>query len=101
MEVTDEALADMEQIYAYIAWKLSAPEHAIHLYDRIAEEILKLDSFPERFQVIESGPGRVDGIRRMQVDNYSVFYVIRGSRVVVTNVLYNASDLSRRFKRKF
>jgi len=101
VEITNEALSDMEQIYIHIAKNLSAPENAGRQYERIAEAILKLNSLPERFQVIESGPGRVDGIRRMQVDNYSVFYVIRGNRVVVTNVLYSASDLSRRLKLKF
>jgi len=34
----------------------------------------------------------------MPVDNYSVFYVIKNDRVLVTNVLYSASDISKRLK---
>ena len=32
----------------------------------------------------------------MMVDNFSVFYVIIDERVVITNVLYSASDLEMR-----
>ncbi len=38
------------------------------------------------------------GIRRMLVDNYSVFYVIFKNEVIVTNVLYSASDISERLR---
>ena len=62
-------------------------------YNRIADEILKLDVFPERFRIMDSEPERLKGIRRMLVDNYSVFYVIRDDRVIVTDVLYSASDI--------
>ncbi len=34
----------------------------------------------------------------MLVGNYSVFYVVYGERIVVTNVLYSASDIERRLK---
>ena len=37
-------------------------------------------------------------IRRMLVDNYSVFFVIQDDKVVVTDVLYSASDIERRLK---
>lgn len=32
----------------------------------------------------------------MQVDRYSVFFLVRGNTVVVTDVLYSASDLESR-----
>ena len=44
-------------------------------------------------------PERQAGLRRLLVDNYSVFYVIREQRVIVTNVLYSASDIEQRLKR--
>lgn len=37
-------------------------------------------------------------IRRMVVDNYSVFYVIQDEKVIVTDVLYSASDIDKRLK---
>ena len=73
VEITDDALADMEQLYNHIAYVLLSPENAIGQYNRIADEILKLDMFPERFRIVDSKFGRSNGIRRMLVDNYSVF----------------------------
>lgn len=49
VKITDEALEDMEKIYEYIANELLAPESAMGQYNRIAEAILTLDSFPEKF----------------------------------------------------
>lgn len=39
VEITDEALADMEQLYNYIFYVLRAAESAIGQYNRIADEI--------------------------------------------------------------
>lgn len=39
VEITDEALADMEGLYHHIAYVLLTPENAIGQYDRIADEI--------------------------------------------------------------
>lgn len=47
---------------------------------------------------MDSEPEHTKGIRRMLVGNYSVFYVIRGNRVIVTDVLYTASDIENRLK---
>lgn len=54
--------------------------------------------FPERFRIMESEPERSKGMRRMLVDNYSVFYVIEEDKVIVTDVLYSGSDLESRLK---
>ena len=43
--------------------------------------------------------GRAEKLRRMVVDNYSVFYVIQEESVIVTNVLYSASDIEYRLKK--
>lgn len=98
VEITDEALTDMEQIYNHIAYELQAPENAMGQYNRIADEILKLDILPERFCMMDSEPEHSRELRRMPVGNYSVFYVIRENRVIVTDVLYSASDIERRLK---
>ncbi len=47
--ITDEALSDMESIYDYISYSLQAPETAKGQYDRIANAILTLETFPKNF----------------------------------------------------
>ena len=96
VEITDRALKDMEEIYTYIADQLQAPENAIRQYDRIADAVLSLNEFPERIHVMESEPEQTVGLRQLLVDNFSAFYLIQDDRVIVTRVLYSASDISKR-----
>lgn len=100
VKITDEALTDMKQIYDYINETLLSPENAIGQYNRIADGILKLSSFPKRFHVIDFEPWKTKELRRMTVDNYSVFYFVKGDNIIVTSVLYSASDIEERLKRK-
>ena len=59
---------------------------------------MTLDVFPERYRIMESEPEKRMALRRMVVDHYSVFYTIREDRVIVTNVLYTASDIETRLR---
>ena len=47
---------------------------------------------------MDSEPEKRMELRRMLVDNYSVFYTIRHERVIVTDVLYTASDIEARLR---
>lgn len=96
VRITDRALADMEEIYNYIAIQLQAPENAMGQYNRIAEAIEGLNVFPERVKLVESEPERIMGLRQLVIDNYSVFYVIEDMDVIVTRVLYGAMNISSR-----
>ena len=98
VEITNEALADMEQLYNHIAYVLQAPENAMDQYNRIADAILTLDTMAERIRIMESEPERSKEMRRLLVDNYSVLVVIQGDKVIVTDVLYSASDIESRLK---
>ena len=98
VDITDEALADMEALYEHIAVKLKAPEKAMGQYNRIADAILTLDSFPDRFGLLECEQEHSMGIHKMLVDNYIVCYVIDPGVVTVTDVLYGASDLHKRLQ---
>jgi plasmid stabilization system protein ParE len=95
-QITDKALEDMEKIYTYIAEQLQTPENAIGQYNRIAEVIQKLNVFPERVRIMESEPEHTMGLRQLPIDNFSAFYVIEDDNVIVTRVLYSASDISKR-----
>lgn len=48
VQVIDKALADMEEIYNYIATQLQALENAIGQYNRIAKAIEELNMFQEK-----------------------------------------------------
>ena len=96
VKITDEALSDMEQIYEYIACELLSPENAMGQYNRIAEAILTLDSFPERHALFELEPEHSWGMRKMVIDNFLVCYMVDPGVVTVTDVLYGASNVHAR-----
>ncbi len=98
VQITDSALFDMEEIYNYIAHQLQAAETAMNQYNRIADAIETLDKFPERVKLMETEVDRALGLRQLLIDNYSVFFNIREERVIVTNVLYSASDITKRLR---
>lgn len=98
VEITDAALTDMEQLYHHIAYVLQAPENAMAQYNRIADAILTLDTLAERIRIMEAELERSKEMRRLLIDNYSVFYVVQGDRVIVTDVLYSESDIENRLK---
>lgn len=100
VNITDAALADMENIYNYIAYELLAPENARGQYDRIADAILSLDSFPERYRIFDAEPEHSLKIRRMVVNNYLVCYVVDPKVVTVIAVFYGASDVHSRLRER-
>ena len=101
VKITDSALSDMDDIYDYIANTLAAPTTAENQYDRIANEILTLSEMPYRYPVPSFSICEELGLHRMLVDNYSVFYKIKEKDVIVTAVLYSASDLGNRLSHRF
>ena len=100
VQITEEALSDMEALYSYIAVRLKDPENAMKQYNRIADAIVSLKQFPDRFAYVELEPEYSMGIHRMLVDHFVVFYVIDNDTVTVTDVLYGASDTHYRWKER-
>lgn len=100
VQITSDALNDLEEMHCYIAQTLQSPETANQQYDRITNAILSLDTLPGRCKIVDFEPEHSVGLRRMLVDHYSVFYVVRERSVIVTNVLYSASNIEQRLKEK-
>lgn len=100
IEISRAAWADMESIYDHIAYMLAAPENAKKQYLRIEAGILSLRELPERIKLVDFEPERSEGLRKLLVDHYSVFFVIEDKTVIITNILYSASDVEQRLKKK-
>ncbi len=93
--VTDTAVADMQEIETYISEQLLNPISAEGQYERIAAEILTLETMPARFGIPHFEPCEELKLHRMMVDSYSVFYLIENRNVIVTDVLFSASDIQK------
>ena len=50
VELSEQADSDLRGIFEYIAFELQSPENASGQLDRLEEQILSLDTMPERYR---------------------------------------------------
>ena len=95
VEVSEQADSDLREIFEYIAFELQSPENASGQLDRLEEQILSLDTMPERYRKYEKEPWKSRGLRVLPVDNYVVFYISDSDKMVVTilRVMYAGRDI--------
>ena len=94
VRITRQAREHLRGIKKHIAEELLAPEAAKNTIAAIKKEIKSLDKMPERIKLTEEEPWRSEGIHRMRVKNYYVYFWIddENSKVQVTSVIYVARD---------
>ena len=95
VEVSKQADSDLRGIFEYIAFELQSPENASGQLDRLEEQILNLDTMPERYRKYENEPWKSRGLRVLPVDNYVVLYITDSNKKVVTilRVMYAGRDI--------
>lgn len=99
--LTPQAKQDLKAIYRYIAVDLASEINANRLLDRLEENILKLDTMPERFRIYDREPWRSRNLRVMPIDHYLVFYVSnrQTQAVTVLRVMYGGCDVAAQLER--
>ena len=94
-EVSQQADSDLRGIFEYIAFELQSSQNASGQLDRLEEQILSLDTMPERYRKYEKEPWKSRGLRVLPVDNYVVLYIPDSDKKVVTilRVMYVGRDI--------
>ena len=89
------ALDDLKGIAAYISNELNSPNSANHLVECIVGRINTLAVFPYAYTIYVPIRPLLHEMRKMVVQNYSVFYWIDEDckNVTIARVLYNRRDL--------
>lgn len=92
--ISDEGKQDLNGIAHYIAVDLQEPVTALNQIKRIRAEVFTLESMPERYGLVQDEYLAVQGIRKISVDNYLVFYTVSRSEksVNIVRVLYSRRD---------
>ena len=95
VELSEQADSDLRGIFEYIAFELQSPENASGQFDRLEEQMLSLDTMPERYRKYEKEPWKSRGLRVLPVDNYVVLYISDSNKKVVTilRVMYAGRDI--------
>ena len=93
-DITVRAQKDMREIATYITRELLQPEAAIKTVDDIEAEIKSLEKMPNRFAPVKDERLARQGVRKVKVNNYLVFYdVNEASKIVnILAVLYERMD---------
>jgi toxin ParE1/3/4 len=93
----NNAKIELNDIYDYIAYTLRVPVTAEKQIDRIITAIISLSDFPLKCRLYSDEPWRSKGLRVLDVDNYSVFYVPDETTNVITvyHIIYSRRDFGR------
>ncbi|MBP5470469.1 MAG: type II toxin-antitoxin system RelE/ParE family toxin [Candidatus Riflebacteria bacterium] len=91
---TDISKKELRQIYLYIKINLESPFTAKELIKRIIKAIQDLNFMPNRFPIYKKLYDEIT-LRRMPIENFSVFYSVDESnqRVTIHKVIYNKRDI--------
>ncbi len=94
IEITEPAEQDLHEIGRYIAIELVEPAVAKRVIEKLAEAILKLEELPLRNALVADEALALQGMRKMLVDNYIIFYVVSEEqrKVTVVRILYSRRD---------
>ncbi len=94
IEITAPAEKDLYEIGYYIAKELLEPGIAIKVIEKISDGILKLEEMPMRNVLVADERLSNQGIRKIIVENYIVFYILyeEHKRVTIVRILHSRRD---------
>lgn len=90
VKITKVAYSHMREIISYVSSELFSPIAADRLLDKFHGAINGLSDMPERFSLVDEEPWRTEGIRRIVVSNFLIYFRIDKSKseVQVIGVIY-------------
>ena len=93
---TDAARRDLDETLSYISEKLKNPSAAKHLFDGVEAALGNLCAFPLSGEAVENEFLILQGVRRVTVDNYNLYYFPDedGKKIIVLRIIYGRRDLN-------
>lgn len=90
VKITSQAQEQLRDIVSYIRYTLQSPETAIRMLNTLEEEIDSLEHFPNRVPLTEEEPWRSQGVHKLPVKNYLVYFWVDEveKRVQVIGIIY-------------
>ena len=94
MQIFPAAQADMEQIFEYIVFELKNPSAAVGQIADFQNALENVCSFPESCPYTGNEYVKERSLRKLIVNNYIVFYRVKGDEIQVVRVLYGMRDFA-------
>lgn len=94
VKITAQAHEQLREIVNYINYTLQAPGTAMKMLDLLEKEITSLALFPNRVPLTDEEPWHSQGIHKLPVKNYLVYFWIDedAKTVQITGVIYGRRD---------
>ena len=94
VKITLQAQEQLREIISYIRDNLQSPLTAAKMLNTLENEILSLAQFPNRIPLTEEEPWHTQGIHKMVVKNYLIyFWIDKDAKIVqVTGVISGRRD---------
>ena len=94
VKITQQAQEQIREIISYIRFTLQAPETALKMLDTLQEEIASLDQFPNRVPLTEEEPWHSQGIHKLPVKNYLIYFWVekKKKKVQIIGAVYGRKD---------
>ena len=91
------AKRELEEIVAYIAEELYAPDAALDFIEAVDSMAQSLSQMPYRYPVYHAAVRLLDEVRFVPVKDYNVFYAVDEAQktVEIRRVLYQRRDMRR------
>jgi toxin ParE1/3/4 len=86
IKIYKSARKDLEDIIEYI--NTLSKTAALKQYDHIVEKIGSLSEMPARCTLLKNTHLCLKGYRTLIVDNYIVFFIVKGDTVQIRRILY-------------
>jgi len=93
VQLAEGAKQDLHSIYEYIAFSLLEPGIAKKIRQRIVDGLNSLGQMPDRYSVYQEEPWKSRGLRRINIGNYSGFYLVGKNTVQVIRIVYSGRDI--------
>ena len=97
VKLTDHAVAQLQEAVIYISKVLQASTVAKHWAARVKKELASLSTMPARYPLTEEEPWHTEGVHKMSVENFLVYYWIDEEKKIVwiTAIVYARRDQLR------
>lgn len=94
VKITSQAQEQIQEIIHYISYELKSRNAALHLLDTLENAFNSLSQFPQRVALVDMEPWRTNGIRRLPVRNFLVYFWIDedNMKVQIIAVIYGKRD---------
>ena len=101
VKISTQAQQQMREIAYYITLELKNPEDALHLLDTLENAIMSLEIMPQRIPLVDEQPWRDEGIHKMPVANFLVYFWVDEERakVQVIAVMYEKRDQVKQLRK--